>query len=197
MIEPMDNKNQFSDIPDFRDYVIKLKKNDDRAWEHLNLVLKRVLVKWLNKKGVNKSNFKELYNNIMAVFIEKFQGLTFENFSSLKSYVFAIAENKVKEFYRAQTREHRTESLEQVHSKAYFEGLNAIEENEDQYRLKKIYALVDHLSFQEKKVLLLYYNEEKSLDEIAELLQLTPGNVRVIKHRAIEKIKVLLGKSKH
>jgi len=148
----MDNKNQFSDVPDFRDFVIKLKEHDDRAWEQLDLVLKRILVKWLNKKGVNTSSFKELYNNIMAVFIEKFQGLTFDDFSSLKSYVFAIAENKVKEFYRAQTREHKTESLDNINSQNYFEGLNAIEENDNQYRLKKIYALFDHLSSQEKNV---------------------------------------------
>ncbi len=172
----------------FKEFLDKLKGNDERAWSQLNFILKRIISKWLIKKTINTEHFAEIYSNVLTVFIEKITNLSFENFTSLKSYVFTIAENKVKEFYRKNTKNNKNESIEDHLDSSY---LSIIEEDNDENKekIKKIFQLFNQLTEVEQNVMKLLYKEEKSTKEISKILGIKEGNIRVIKHRAIDKLK--------
>jgi RNA polymerase sigma-70 factor (ECF subfamily) len=56
----------------------------------------------------------------------------------------------------------------------------------DQERLS---SCLDRLSERERSVVLMTFYEDKQADEVAALLALTAGNVRVIRHRALKRLR--------
>ena len=184
-----DTDNDF----DFRSFFTKLKENDERAWSQLNFVLKRVVFKWLNGKQVYSDDAVEIYNNVMVVFYEKLGSLEFDTFRKLKSYVFSIADNKLKEHYREHKKSMRNDEFESVPEIQYIYDMAESEEEELNEKIQRAEKLFDKLSLNEKSVMLLVYKEGKSLKEAAEKLGVNDGNVRVIKYRALDKIRQWYG----
>jgi RNA polymerase sigma-70 factor, ECF subfamily len=178
----------------FQDFIARLKDHDERTWGHLDFVLKRIVFKWLGKKGINTTFALEIYNSSMAVLIEKMKKVQFDSYSGLKSYFFSIAENKVREFYRDISKRQLMDSENNLPETNY---VFMLEEQENEIKLEKVqvvYKLINTLASIEKQVLTLLFKEEKSYEETAELLGITNGSLRVIKHRAIKKMKKLLAK---
>jgi|SRR5579862_41592 len=60
----------------------------------------------------------------------------------------------------------------------------ALEQLEMRERRALFHRVLDSLGERHRRVLVLFELEELSVDEIAELMQLRPGNVRVLLHRA-------------
>ncbi len=190
----MSNKERF-EITDFHDFLSKLKRKEQRAWNQLDFVLKRIILRWIAKRGIASESINEIFNDTMAVFIEKFESADFTDFTGMKSYVFSIAENKIKEHYRKISKDNCHEVIENPHVSDYVEYLNIIDKEEKREKIKSIYNLLPRLTEQEREIMILTYQQEKSYSEIASLLHLSEGNVRVIKHRAIEKIRKWLKSS--
>jgi len=59
--------------------------------------------------------------------------------------------------------------------------------------LEQVIAAMAPLTGRERQVLNEMYAQERSTDEIARALQTTPGHVRVLRHRAISKLRAALG----
>jgi RNA polymerase sigma-70 factor (ECF subfamily) len=179
----------------FTDFYTQLRNRDERAWSQLNFVLKRILFKWFCKKSIHPSKVDEIYNNTISVFLEKFEEVYFKDFSSLKSYIFSIAENKIKEYYRTEKRNNKIDTLESLNYSNYTRYLVEYDNEEYSEKINKIRPLIQKLSKDEQKLIRLIYTEERSFKESAQIMNITEGNLRVIKHRAIEKIKGLLNKT--
>ena len=60
---------------------------------------------------------------------------------------------------------------------------------------KKLWKAVNRLKGQKKEVIMLQYFGDFSVKEIAAMLKLTPGNVKVLSYRAKKELKVYLRKS--
>ena len=54
---------------------------------------------------------------------------------------------------------------------------------------ERLAACLDRLSERERSVVLMTFYEDKQADEVAGALRLTAGNVRVIRHRAIGRLR--------
>lgn len=70
------------------------------------------------------------------------------------------------------------------------EGMTALVENEEQ--ISRLSQAIDLLSAEEKALITLFYYEEKSMEEIGEVLKLTVSNVKVKLHRTRKKIYILM-----
>lgn len=57
---------------------------------------------------------------------------------------------------------------------------------------QRLIQAIDLLNVEEKALITLFYYEEKSIEEIGEVLKLSPGNVKVKLHRTRKKIYVLM-----
>ncbi len=166
----------------FSGFVIQLRKNDREAWKALDFVLQRVLKNWLRRKVGNNILIEEIYQISLTKFLVLLETSEFENFHKLKSFIFSIAEKTMKEVLRNNTREERL--------------------HEDKEDVKNIYAFIEekdvaalienHLNSQEKKILVEYFHHGNPLKNIAAQLNITEENCRVIKHRALKKLKSFL-----
>ena len=63
---------------------------------------------------------------------------------------------------------------------------------DDEERTARLIQAIDLLNVEEKALITLFYYEEKSIEEIGEVLKLSPVNVKVKLHRTRKKIYVLM-----
>lgn len=63
---------------------------------------------------------------------------------------------------------------------------------DDEERTAKLIQAIDLLNVEEKALITLFYFEEKSIEEIGEVLKLSSGNVKVKLHRTRKKIYLLM-----
>lgn len=63
---------------------------------------------------------------------------------------------------------------------------------DDEERTAKLIQVIDLLTVEEKALITLFYFEEKSIEEIGEVLKLSSGNVKVKLHRTRKKIYLLM-----
>ena len=63
---------------------------------------------------------------------------------------------------------------------------------EDEERIAKLLPAIDRLTAEEKALITLFYYEERSMEEISEILKLSSGNVKVKLHRTRKKIYLLM-----
>jgi len=174
---------------DFKSFLEKLKTGNERSWYQLDFVLKRIICKWLIKRSIPVDDAIEIYNAVLSVFYEKIQKTSFETFRNLKSYVFSIAENKLKEYYRNRVKRRRDESTDNEHYSKYITAISDAGKVENEEHLIQVERCFKLLTQKERTILNLVYKEGKSLKEVAGILSVGESNARVIKHRALEKIK--------
>lgn len=182
---------------DFKGFLGKLKTGNERSWYQLDFVLKRIVCKWLIKRNVPVNDAIEIYNAVLSVFYEKIQKTSFETFRNLKSYVFSIAENKLKEYYRNRVKRRRDESVDDEHYGKYIIAITdagKVENEEQLFQVERCFIL---LTQKERTILRFVYKEGKSLKEVAGILSVSESNARVIKHRALEKIKKQIAESRN
>lgn len=67
-------------------------------------------------------------------------------------------------------------------------------DTDDEDRLTQLARAIDQLTVEEKALITLFYYEEKSMDEVGEILNLTLSNVKVRLHRTRKKLYVLMNK---
>ena len=63
---------------------------------------------------------------------------------------------------------------------------------DDEERIAKLIHAIDRLTAEEKALITLFYYEERSMEEISEILKLSSGNVKVKLHRTSKKIYLLM-----
>ena len=66
--------------------------------------------------------------------------------------------------------------------------------DENEIRLQKLEEAITKLNVEEKTLITLFYTEDKSVAELARVLDLTPENVKVKLHRVRKKLYVLMTK---
>lgn len=65
-------------------------------------------------------------------------------------------------------------------------------DTDDEERIAQLTRAIDLLTVEEKALITLFYYEEKSMDEVGEILNLTLANVKVRLHRTRKKLYVLM-----
>jgi len=132
----------------------------------------------------------DLYQQVFLIAIEK-NNLDVDN--NPKSYLLAIAanvwNNKKRKFLwrqnKVQTIHYEKENLEQI------AGEKGSPENEfiKREELIRVRKLVDELPDKMKVVILLYYMEDMSIEEISKTLRIPIGTVKSRLHQAKKKLK--------
>lgn len=118
-----------------------------------------------------------------------------ERFDSTKcsevAWLFIIAKNKLKNYYRDKKNTVSLDAIdiEQKDTKDYMEQAVHV------MHCREVAAkAIKRLDERSQKIILLRFFEEKSHDEIAEIMNLTTGNVRVIQSRALKQMEEYINK---
>lgn len=103
--------------------------------------------------------------------------------ASFKSFVFSIAMNKMRQFWQEKIRKPVTQLPEDI----IFHEPEPLDEEKEERLAQLLEAILAQLSEQQRRVLTERFFHEHTVNETADILGLSPENVRVIQHRALKK----------
>ena len=182
----------------FIEYLLLLDKKHQKAWRLLSKVLHKRSIRWITQHTFSTQiNEDDVFNEGIKRFYEKFETdkPEFENSYKLKSYFFKLIDFITKE----ESRKLKHISIEDTneHNKQIWDGFETIDiaeyDDEEYFILKKG---IEQLNETEKKILHGIFYEDKKLKEMAEELEIREENCRIIKFRALKKLRELADKNK-
>jgi RNA polymerase sigma-70 factor, ECF subfamily len=103
------------------------------------------------------------------------------------AWLYRIAANAIADHARAQT-QHQARQNEMARTEAASESTGP-EDLEEVERLARLFRLVDSLPADQRLVVRMRFNEEKSVREIAEALGRSEGAVKQLQFRALERLR--------
>jgi len=128
-------------------------------------------------------------------FLKAFKKLdTFKGDCSFSTWLFRIAYNTAISATRKRKMEFpmvdeaMMESVPDEAIETFFDP------DENEIKLQKLEEAIGKLNVEEKTLITLFYTEDKSVAELARVLDLTPENVKVKLHRVRKKLYVLMTK---
>lgn len=105
---------------------------------------------------------------------------------SFTSWMYRIAHNLLVDYFRGKKTLSLKEGLEASYSEDWLEKLDRDE------KIQKIRQALGQLPKDYQEVVVLRFFEDLSVEEVAEIVDKSEENVRVIQHRAIRKLKEIL-----
>ncbi|MFC1586069.1 RNA polymerase sigma factor [Fibrobacterota bacterium] len=106
----------------------------------------------------------------------------FQKSKSLKNWIYTITLNAARDFYRSKKRKNEVPMTEQVETASNRKRESKVSDG--------IYAheMLSTLAYDHREAIVLYYLEERSISEIATLLNISESLVKVRLHRARKKL---------
>lgn len=174
--------------------ILRLKAGDREALEEVYRRFRPSFIKWItyshkcdHEQAVDIFQYAILsfYENVVEEVIEEM------NDAGIKTYLYSIGKNKLLSDSRKDSKISFNESYE---DHLLFEDLdNSIEAAES--RLRRVKSVIKDLQNPCAEILRLFYFNNVSNEEIAELLGYKNGNtVKNLKYKCIQRIKKLLDK---
>lgn len=130
-------------------------------------------------------NRQDAEDIVQESFVRAFNNLHLFRFSSkFSTWFYSIVYNTaISEIQKASNRNEFTE-YGQINTDIKFSDLTVLETMEMEERKRTINKILDHMPMDESIVLTLFYLEENSIKDVADMLSLTESNVKVRLHRA-------------
>ena len=176
--------------PDEQQLILELQNGDEACFTSIFNQFYAQLVLYAYRITNDQNAAEDIIENAFISLWNKRNSLS--EIRSLKSYLYTIARNGCLSWIRKNKRE-----------KSRYKIISSVEEGFDKTALEnmiysetmaKIYAAMDKLPPQCRKVFILHYIEGKKIAEIAEELKISIGTVKTHKVRGIDLLqKSLLG----
>ena len=152
-----------------------------------NLYYSRIY-SYIKKRISNHQECEDLTNDVFINFYKKMENFNEER-CSVSTWLYVIASNRLKNYYRDMKEELLLENME-VYIGTDEETPEKILELEEMRQ--ELLEALKMLSVKERSILIQKFYMGKSSVEIAENMELTAGNVRIIQKRSLEKLKKIL-----
>ena len=172
------------------DVIASIQRGDSKSMEEAYLRYRKEFVKWsMGKFGISEDDALDHYQDTMTIFFEKvMNGTLFRIDSSLKTYLFGIGKNKVRQQF---DKEHKIEKHGEglvEHYRFLAEDGGAAEAYEEaKAQTKKMFAMLGDAC---KELLKLFYFDKRSMSEIAKMMNHKgEGVTRTTKKRCLEKLR--------
>jgi len=131
----------------------------------------------------NEDAARDLVQQVMLLTIEKLRGGSVRDADQIASFVLGVSRTMANDLRRL---EWRREKLREAFMPPHLVEAPAGEAMLDIDRLE---ACLARLAARDRVVILLTFYAEKTAGEVGNELGVTEGNVRVIRHRAIERLR--------
>jgi RNA polymerase sigma-70 factor (ECF subfamily) len=129
---------------------------------------------------------RDLVQQVLLLTIGKLRGGAIRDADQIASFVLGVSRSMVKDHRRL---EWRREKLRETFLPEVAVAAPAIDAALD---LGQLEACLARLADRERMVVLLTFYAEKTAGEVGRELQLTEGNVRVIRHRAVARLRTCM-----
>lgn len=168
----------------FKNFNQLLLEKNNLAWKYVTEQLMIYALKWYKTRNYSMDiDIIDLHWAAMNTLFEKqyLKKLKFNNSFELKSYYFRILENKMKEQFRKIKREN-------LLSREIPDLPGDVSNSEEDDLVLYLKQEIKKLSENEQFIVQEYFVYEKKLTEIAEKLNISAENCRVIKHRIMKRL---------
>jgi RNA polymerase sigma-70 factor (ECF subfamily) len=130
---------------------------------------------------------RDLVQQVMLLTIEKLRAGAVRETDQIGSFILGVSRTMTVDFKR---RERRRERLREI-----FIAEPPVSDSRDNavLDLDRLEACLGHLIERERLVVLLTFYAERSARQVGDELRMTEGNVRVVRHRAIGKLRSCMG----
>jgi RNA polymerase sigma-70 factor (ECF subfamily) len=129
----------------------------------------------------------DLTQQVLLIVIEKLRASELRDPDRVGSFVLGICRRVVLDLRRGAARRDRL-------LRTYFIVDEAMDPTEPRGpETEKIAPCMEKLSERERSVLVLSFFDDRSAEEVGRQLGMTPGNIRVIRHRALRKLRECVG----
>lgn len=138
-------------------------------------------------------NREEAEEVAQDTFIKVFKSLRqFKGDSKFSTWIYKVAYNTCLDRLKKNKREQHVVSIDEFNSNQIKSLDNALDSMEDEERAQAIQDCINLLPSDDAFLLTLFYFEEQSLDEIANIVNLTANNVKVKLFRSRKKLTTIL-----
>lgn len=162
---------------------------DLRAVETLYSIHVTRIYRWVMIKVRNPDEAEDITGEIFEKMVKalpnyEYRGVPFQ------SWLYQIASNQIKDHYRRSGSRPSTpiEDMDFADPQAGPEGLT-----EHRLVLDEVYEAVKKLPEAQRRVIELRFGADRSVRETAEILRKSENNVKVLQHKALDRLKKLLG----
>jgi len=169
--------------------ISRAKKGETEAFGQIYTLFAERIFRYIYLKVSNKEEAEDL---TQQVFIRAWESI--DSFKPLQnpvgSWFYAIAHNLIIDFYRKQKKDF---SLDNENVK--IEVIDPIDLNERlviKEEAQKILKLINQLPEEHRDILFLRYIDDLSYQEIAKIIRKRPLTLRVLHHRALKRLKILM-----
>jgi len=153
------------------------------------------LLRYINRQGCK--DFGRSQDLLQEIFIKTYLHLNdYDPSLQFSSWIYRIAHNEIVSYYRKEKNYPSVLDKEDelFHFEKIADDLGLKEVENQQYAPTEIQAAVDALEQKYRDIIVLRFFEEKSYEEISDILQIPQGTVATMINRAKKKIKVALEK---
>ena len=131
---------------------------------------------------------RDLVQQVMLVTIEKLRGGSVRDADQIASFVLGVSRTMVKDIRR---REWRRDQLREVFMPDPVED-SVADATLDPLDLERLEMCLARLAERERMIVLLTFYAERTAGEVGRELGVKEGNVRVIRHRAVERLRTCM-----
>lgn len=165
---------------------------DTEQYRHIINRYREKLLRYIRRLGVHDRSTQE--DILQEVFIKVYINLNAYNPDfPFSSWIYRIAHNETMSFFRKKKIE--PFSLEQFDELPLIAQQEAL--SEETISPEVLQRNINALDQKYKEVIILKYFEEKSYEEIADILQKPPGTIATLLNRAKQKLKTALAELDH
>ena len=133
----------------------------------------------------DKERARDLAQAVMVAVLEAVRAGRVQEPELIVRFVLGVCRNTALRMREADARAQPTDTAELESLPASAPQLEALET----FETGALFRCMSGLDARDRAVLFLSFNEERSADEIAARIDTTPGNVRVLRHRALAQLR--------
>lgn len=149
------------------------------------------IFRYINLKvNFDKTLSEDLTEEVFLKILENIKDIKGDRKKGVKPYLFTVARNTVFDYFRSSKRtvlSIERENIDPIDEKPPMEE-EIIKEEEEKYLKKALLTI----SGEEKEILSLRFSSDLKCKEIAEIVNQSEGNISVIIHRTLEKLRIHL-----
>lgn len=171
-------------VKEDRFWVKRVKQGRKNDFAHIIKKYKDPIYYFILKMVRNEDDAMDL---AQEAFIKAYNGLSgYEEAYSFKSWLYTIASHHTIDFLRRKKQRKEADLLDTDHDKEYVPMIDSLIKDETLQRLDRE---IERLPENYRMVILLKHKEELSIEEIATVMDVPEGTVKVWLHRARNQLK--------
>lgn len=181
----------------------RLQRKEKEAFvQFYDLYLDKIY-QYIYLKVGSKEDAEDLTSDFFLKVWNLIQAGKISDYRTLKPFIYTVARNTIIDYYRRNNKNKNISLEENVFNTEDDEGIKLkdtiIDEKtnlekviDQEIELKVVLEKMNHLKDEYREIIILKYLHELSIEEIAEIMDKSKGNIRVLSYRAIQALKNLL-----